>query len=180
MCWRRCPRPTRSRAVGRLAPALGEADALVEQSVGDVVDGGHAVDEEELLEHEADELAIAPPTAARSLIARRLDPGDADDAAGRPIERADDVQQRRFAGSGRADDRRELAVLDGSDTSSRAAIGGLPGYCLQIPISSSASGGAVVATVGGTVPASAVGSIVSFTSFMTAPRPRARRRRRAR
>ena len=50
------------------------------------------------------------PESWRSLISRCVDAGDADDAAGRPIERADDVQQRRLARARGADDCGQLAV----------------------------------------------------------------------
>ena len=93
---------------GRLAP-IDRRLAAVQQPIGDVVDRGHSFEEEERLEDEPDQVRTH---AGQLTIAHRrgVDAGDADDPAGRPIERADDVQQRRLAGARRPDDRRQFAV----------------------------------------------------------------------
>ena len=73
----RCPRPTRSSAVARGRRALGQRGARVEQPLRDVLHRAHPVEEEELLEDEADpprpqagELALAE---RRDVRARHLD-----------------------------------------------------------------------------------------------------------
>src|SRR4029450_953141 len=88
--------------------ALGGGDAGVEQPVGDVLPRRGMFGQEELLEAEADlpgpqlrEFAVAQP--------RRVDPTDPDHAAGGPLERPDDVQERGLARPGGPDDRPQLA-----------------------------------------------------------------------
>src|SRR5205807_1088361 len=51
------------------------------------------------------QLAVAQP--------RRVDPADPDDAAARPLERPDDVQERGLARAGGPDDRHQLTPPDG-------------------------------------------------------------------
>ena len=99
------------RLVGAPVP-LGGRDAGVEQPVGDVLAHRGVLGQEELLEDEADlpraqrrQLAVAQP--------RRVDPADADHAAGRPLQRPHDVQQRGLARPGGPDDRHQLAPPDG-------------------------------------------------------------------
>src|SRR5580692_185499 len=98
---------------GRLCQpaALGGPPAPVEQAVGDVVEHGQAVEQEELLEDEAE----APGTQARQLRVRHgrgVLPGDPDPAACRPFEGAHHVQQGALARPGRADDGDQLALVD--------------------------------------------------------------------
>src|SRR5580658_10375070 len=95
----------------RQPTALGGPLAPVEQAVGDVVEHGHAVEQEELLEDEAE----APGTQARELRvghARGVLPGDAEHAAGGSFEGTHHVQQGALARPGRADDGDELALVD--------------------------------------------------------------------
>ena len=103
------PDPVERRR-GRLATSPGR-HAAIEQAVGDVVERGLATEQVELLEDEAD-----PPCAQRGQPpvghARHVVPGDPDGPLGRPVERAEEVQERRLARAGRADDRDELAALD--------------------------------------------------------------------
>ena len=81
----------------------------VEQPVGDVLERRRVLGEEELLEDEAD-----PRRAQRGELAVRelgdVEAGDRDPARGRAVERAHEVQQRRLAGAGGADDRDQLAA----------------------------------------------------------------------
>ena len=84
----------------------------VEQGELDVVEGGGPRQQVEALEHEAD----LPVAHLGQLVAR--EPGDIPAveqvvAAGRPVEAAEDVHERRLAGPGRSGDRDELAGLDG-------------------------------------------------------------------
>ena len=104
----RCPRPTRSSAARRRGAGARRRHPGVEQAVGDVLRGAQPVGEVELLEDEAD-----PPAPQRGQlpVGQRGDvvPVDAHGAAGRPVQGADDVQHRRLAGAGRADDGDQLA-----------------------------------------------------------------------
>ena len=90
-------RRRRARRAAR-ASALAPRHAGVEQAVGDVLQRGQALDEVELLEHEAD----APPADARRAArrARRLTscPSMRTVPVGRSLQRADDVDQRRLPG----------------------------------------------------------------------------------
>ena len=92
-------------------PADAARNAAVQQPVGDVVEGGLAFEQEELLEHEAD-----PPRPQAGQLAVGQPPdvlaGDSHATFRRAVERADQVQQGRLAGPGRADDRGQLAFLD--------------------------------------------------------------------
>ncbi len=91
-----------------LAQPLATRDTGVQQAVGDVLQGGEPLDEVELLEHEADAPA---PHGREPAVAEAADvaPVDADGAAGRSLQCADDVHQRRLPGARRADDDDELA-----------------------------------------------------------------------
>src|SRR5580704_14007381 len=98
---------------GRLGQptALSGPPAPVEQAVGDVVEHGQPVEQEELLEDEAE----APGPQARQLRVghgRGVLPGDADHAAGGSFEGAHHVQQGALARPGRADDGDQLALAD--------------------------------------------------------------------
>ena len=61
---------------------------------------------------------------------------DVDLARGRPVEAADQVEQRRLAGAGRPDDRHHLAAIDaeGDVVERRDLL--LPSKCLETPESS--------------------------------------------
>src|SRR5581483_5046479 len=96
----------------RASVPLAGADAGVEEPVGDVLARRRMLGEEELLKDEAD-LARSWPREVAIVQLRRVDVADPDDAAGGPRERADDVQERRLAGPGRADDRHQLTPPDG-------------------------------------------------------------------
>ena len=114
------------------APAPGarpQRHAAVEQAGGHVVERGQPVEQVELLEHEAD----APAPQRRQLAVARGAPtscaGDAHRARRRPVERADEVEQRRLARPGRPDDRRRARRSSTArSTPSRARTGGEPGY----------------------------------------------------
>ena len=91
--------------------ALARRDAPIQQAVGHVVEGRHSLEQEELLEDETDELR----SHRRQLLVRhrrRLDSGQTKHTARRPIEGADDVQQRRLTRAGRPDDRGEFTGID--------------------------------------------------------------------
>ena len=106
-----CPSPTRSSAVAPRPCAARSRRAAVEQALRDVLQRGHPVDQEELLEHEADR-GRAQPRELAVVEVGDVDAGHADAPARRAIERAHDVQQRRLARARRADDADELAILD--------------------------------------------------------------------
>jgi hypothetical protein len=92
-------------------PAAGGLPAPVQQPVGDVVQHGQAIEQEELLEH-----GTQPPgPQPRQLLIphdRRVLPGDADHPAGGPLQRAHHMQQGALARPGRADDGGQLASID--------------------------------------------------------------------
>ena len=108
----RCParwlRPTRSdRSRRQLASRRGPA-APIKQAVGDVVEDAEPVQQEELLEDEAQ----PPGPQARELVVghvRGVLPGDADLAAGGPLQGAHDVQEGALSRPRWTDDRDELA-----------------------------------------------------------------------
>ena len=111
----RCPMPVAEPDPldGRLGQpaALGDPAAAVEQAVGDVVEHAEAVEQEELLEDEAQ----SPGPQARQLLVghgRGVLAGDADHAAGGPLQGAHDVQQGALARPRRADDGDQLALVD--------------------------------------------------------------------
>jgi hypothetical protein len=91
----------------RLRPPLRRTPPRVQQPSGDVVERGHPVEQEELLEDEADPMG-ADGRELRLPHRRHVVPGDAHDAARGALERAHDVQQRGLARAGRPDHRREL------------------------------------------------------------------------
>jgi hypothetical protein len=93
----------------RAATPLGHREPRVHQAGGDVLERGHPVQQEELLEHEPD----APrPQAGQLAVAERADvvAGHLEPAARRPVERAHDVQERGLPGARRPDDRHQLAL----------------------------------------------------------------------
>ena len=104
-------------------PALAERQAGVEQAVGDVVERRPAVEQEELLEHEPDRARPERRERAVGELGRRM-PVDPDRPGRRPLERPEDVEERRLARAGRADDRDELALLDRErDAAQRGDVG---------------------------------------------------------
>ena len=110
-CRRRWPSPTRSIADLGQPPPIGQPAAPVEQAVGDVVEHAEAVEQEELLEDEAE----APGPQARQLLVghgRGVLSGDADHAARGSLEGAHHVEQGALARPGRADDGDQLALVD--------------------------------------------------------------------
>src|ERR1700722_11282016 len=98
---------------GRLGQpaALGGPPAPVEQALGDVVEHGQPVEQEELLE---DEAQAAGPQARQLRVGhgRGVLPGDPDHATGGPFQGAHHVQQGALARPGRADDGDQLALAD--------------------------------------------------------------------
>ena len=98
-------------AASRQSSPIGHPPAPVEQAVGDVVEHAEAVEQEELLEDEAE----APGPQARQLLVghgRGVLSGDADHAAGGSFEGAHHVQKGALARPGRADDGDQLALVD--------------------------------------------------------------------
>ena len=104
----RCPSPTRSSAARAASLALARAGARVEHAGGDVVDRGHRVLEVEGLKHEADPMRTQSGQLAVGG-GGDVVTGDADLAAGRPLERAEDGEHRRLARSRRSDHRHLVA-----------------------------------------------------------------------
>ncbi len=116
----------RQRARAVVEP-MSEADALqrlardpaprpqrhagVEHPGGDVVDGAERVLQMERLEHEPD--AVRSQAGERPIArAADIEPGDPHRSRGRPLERADDREQRRLPRAGRSDHRDLLAAAD--------------------------------------------------------------------
>jgi hypothetical protein len=98
------------RGAGRGHARLGRR-AAVEQPLGDVLQRAHPVEQEELLEHEADR-ARAQAGELAVVEVGDVGAGHRDAAFRRAVERAHHVQQGRLAGPGRADDADQLAVVD--------------------------------------------------------------------
>jgi hypothetical protein len=98
----------------RAAAALPDRDAApvgVDERQLDVLEGRGPRQQVESLEHEAhllvaDERQIVVGQLRHVAAAQHVRPGR------RPIEAAEDVHERRFAGARRADDRHEFAALD--------------------------------------------------------------------
>jgi hypothetical protein len=107
----RAPRPTRSSAAREPAP-LAAGQAAVEQREFDIVDHAQVGDQVEALEHEA-ERAVAQ--LRHFLVAVRGDGRAADlhAALARPVEQADEIQQRALAAAAGAHHRDEFAAVDG-------------------------------------------------------------------
>ena len=97
--------------LGRAFAPLPDTNSLIDETVGDVVDGRHAVEEEELLEHETDSSGAY---AGDLLVAqrRRVVPVDGHDALGGPVEGAHDVEQRGFSAPRGSDHGDQFAVVD--------------------------------------------------------------------
>src|SRR5262249_56563440 len=113
---------------GRLAPAWGRY-RLIQRAGRQVVRRGEAVEQVELLEHDAQPVGA---DTGDGVVGQRRDVGPVDvhGPAGGPVEGGHQVQQRRFAGAGRAQHGDQLAAPDrevylvqGGDR--RAARGGL-------------------------------------------------------
>ena len=97
--------------LGRALTPLADGDAGVQQPVGDVLERGRVLGEEELLEDEADpRRAHCGQLAVGHL--RRVEAGDRHPPRARTLERPHQVQERRLARPGRPDDRRQLAGAD--------------------------------------------------------------------
>ena len=96
--------------VGGLGDALGPRQSLHLERPSDVLDGGEPGKQRELLEHHA---AIGAGWPDRGAV-------EAQFAAARRLEAADDVQERALAAAGRAHDGNELVLVDGQ----RQAIDG--------------------------------------------------------
>ena len=106
------PSPTRSSAVAAAsrraampAPAYSSPSATLSSTRG-------VFGQEELLEHEAD---LGRPEPGQRPVAQRghVQPGDPHRAAGRPVQRAGQVQQGAFPGPGRAEHRDQFPGRDG-------------------------------------------------------------------
>ena len=110
--------------------ALGQPPASVEQAVGDVVEHAQAVEEEELLEDEAE----APGAQPRELgvgHGRGVLPGDADDAAAGPFEGAHHVEQGALARPRRTDDGDQFALVDAQVDAGQGHDRGVAGVLLH-------------------------------------------------
>jgi len=110
---RRSSRPASPTAcsVSRARQALGAGEAEEPQDEFDVLQGGEHGDEAVVLKDEADlvQSQLGKPGRVRS--ADRC-PFNEDLARRRTIESADEAEQRRLAGTGRAGERREVATPD--------------------------------------------------------------------
>src|SRR6266540_3824294 len=97
---------------GGQPPALARRHAAVEQAGGHVVQRAHRVEQEELLEDQAD-----PARAQRGELPVRerahVGAADVHGAAARQVERAHDVEQGRLSRPARPDDRQHLPRRDG-------------------------------------------------------------------
>ena len=122
-------KPNRIEGPGRQLTPLTDLRSGVQQPVRDVVEHGLVLGQEELLEDEPD--TPGPQRCELAIVqAGDVDPVDPDRTAGRPVERADDVQQRRLAGPGRANDRHKLTLLDGETHATQSRYWRLGAVCL--------------------------------------------------
>jgi hypothetical protein len=110
------------RARGVIARALARHERRQQHVLG----GGQRREEVEELEDEAEDLAAQPGQrpVVEVVIAAAV---DLHAAAGRPVERAEDVEQGALAGPGRAHDGDELAVGHRESTPRNAAPPPAPG-----------------------------------------------------
>ena len=96
-----------ARNLSRPLAPLRDGGTGVQQPVGDVLERGRVLGEEELLEDESD-----PGRSQRGQFPvghrRRVQAGDAHRSCGGLVQGADQVQQRGFARSGRAGHRHQL------------------------------------------------------------------------
>ena len=107
----RCAEADLSERLGCRVLAFVEPDARVEQPVGDIVECGLVLGQEELLEHESD----ACRSKRRQLPVRNLcdiEPGHTYGACARTVQGADQVEQRRLARPRGSDDGDKLTVAD--------------------------------------------------------------------
>ena len=120
---------------GGLGAALGDADAGVEQAVGDVVQHGGVFGEEELLEHEPDAGGAQRGQLPVGQV-RHVQPGDVDAAGGGPVQGTQHLQQGGLTGPGRADDGDQLTRIDGETHAAQRDHGRLarvaPGHLLDL------------------------------------------------
>ncbi len=109
--------------------ALPEGDAGVEEPVGHVVQHGGVLGQEVLLEDEPDP---GGPQEGHVLVGHRcrVQPGDPHAAAGGPVERAHQLQQRGLARPRGADDPDQLPRADGETYPAQGLDGGLAGIAL--------------------------------------------------
>ena len=122
------------RGAGQVA-ALGQRSARVEQAVGDVVDARPCPTSRKNCWNTNPISRDRSPDSSLSDERRRVVPGHRDRALGGAVERADDVEQRRLPGSGRARRwRRARPARCARSTSSSTRVGGSPGYSLPTPI----------------------------------------------
>src|SRR4029453_18801329 len=111
--------------LARAAPALAAWGARVQQPIGDVVEGAHPVEQEELLEDEADRARAEGGELSIGELGRVL-AVDQDLAAARSLERAGDVEQGRLARAGWPGDRHQFAVRDPQvDAAQRLHVAGI-------------------------------------------------------
>ena len=113
---------------GALA-ALREGDAGVEEPVGDVVQHGGVLGQEELLEDEPDP---GGPQVGHVLVGHRchVQPGDPYPAAGGPVEGSHQLQQGGLARPRRADDPDQLPLADREIHPAQGLDGRLAGIAL--------------------------------------------------
>ncbi len=95
------------QGVASESSSLGWADATVEETRGDVVQGGHAFEQEELLEHEPDVLRTQSGEGGVGEPGD-VEAGDPDDPLAGLVQRAQDMQQRRLARAGGTHDGHQL------------------------------------------------------------------------
>jgi hypothetical protein len=121
--------PHATEGVGRARAPLGGGDPRVEQPVRHVLERAHPIEQEELLEHEPDR---AGPERRELAVggARDVEAGDVHLAAGRTVERAHHVQQRRFARAARP-----TARSPGSTGARRQSAATPPSCSFQRPLS---------------------------------------------
>ena len=110
--WGRCGQADQLEGVEGALAALLEGDAGVEEPVGDVVQHGGVLGQEELLEDEPDP---GGPQVGHVLVGHRghVEPGDPHPAAGGPVEGPHQLQQGGLARPRGADDPDQLPRADG-------------------------------------------------------------------
>ena len=97
--------------LAREPAAFLRRQARIEQPVRHIVERAHPLEQEELLEDEADPVRTQRRELGVSEL-RDVEPRDADDAGGGSVERAHDLEQRRLARARRPDDGDELSLPD--------------------------------------------------------------------
>ena len=115
--------------LGQLA-ALGLPPAPVEEAVGDVVEHAQPIEQEELLEDEAEAPGPQPRELSvghgRSVLTR-----DAEHAAGGSVQGAHHVEQGALPRPGRADDGDQLTVVDAQVDAGQGHDGRVAGVLLH-------------------------------------------------